>query len=273
MRTASLRRSVAGLALGLRFWRLSLRTLAAYRGDLALSLFSALLFHFEALGVIWALLHHFPRLGGWRLPEVALMYSIFLMGHAIATAFGTALLRVPELVREGSFDRFLIRPLPPLFQVVTLPSRGALSSAVLAAGLATAALPAAPVEWGPAAVAVLAAGVAGSAAIQAAFTLLAAATAFWLLAADDLRELLIDLITEFGRYPTHIFGHALQWLLHLLPAGFIAYYPAAWLLGREGALLPAWAGATLSPLAAGLWLWLGLRAWQAGLRRYSSTGS
>lgn len=261
------------ISLYLRLLRVNLRILATDRTDFLISLGTHLLFHFEALGLIWTLLHHFPGLGGWQLPEVALFYSMFLLGKAAADVIGEPLLLLPELVRTGDLDRALTRPLPVLFQVLTAPHQAPGAGVTLAIALAAVALPRAPVDWSPLRVAVLAGGVAGAAAIQLAFRLLTGATTFWLLEADDLRELMHDLITEFGRYPTAIFARPLQWLLHVVPTGFIAYYPSAWLLGRDGALLPVALGAALSPIAAATWLRLGTGAWRTGLRRYTSTGS
>lgn len=261
------------LSMYLRFWRHNLRALGTYRGDMVMGLLSRLLFHFEALGLIWALLHHFSSLNGWQMEEIALFYSIFLLGRAVAALIGAPLQQVPEMLREGSFDRFLVRPLPALFQVVTLPTQHVTQHFILAVGLAAMALPAAPVEWSWGNVAVLAMGAVGAAAVQLAFLLIVGSTGFWFLQADDLRELIWDLISEFGRYPTAIFSRPLQWLLHILPAAFMAYYPAAWLLGRDDSLLPTRVGAVLSPALALLWLALGLACWRAGLRRHSSTGS
>lgn len=201
------------------------------------------------------------------------LFPLSLLGKAAADVIGESLLLLPELVRTGELDRALTRPLPVLFQVLTTPHQAPGGGGILAVALATVALPQAPVDWSPLRIAVLAGGVAGAAAIQLAFRLLTGATAFWLLEADDLRELLHDLITEFGRYPTAIFARPIQWLLHVVPAGFIAYYPSAWLLGRDGALLPVALGAALSPVAAAAWRRFATGAWRTGLRRYTSTGS
>lgn len=75
-------------------------------------------------------------------------------------------------------------------------------------------------------------------------------------------------LLDFAQYPLDIYSHALSVILtFVVPLGFIAFYPSAWVL-REG--FPPY-----RILAAGLALLFGgggYALWQRGLRCYRSAG-
>jgi hypothetical protein len=60
------------------------------------------------------------RLG---LRQMAFLYGLWMLGHAFHNTFFFTVGEVPNMIREGRFDRFLVRPLDPLFQAVTVPQQ------------------------------------------------------------------------------------------------------------------------------------------------------
>ena len=75
----------------------------------------------------------------------------------------------------------------------------------------------------------------------------------------------LDILITFSLYPEPLFGGALRLVLFtLLPAGFVGYLPAS--------VVKSASVANLLCLLVGtaFYLWLALRIFQAGLRRYSS---
>jgi ABC-2 type transport system permease protein len=74
----------------------------------------------------------------------------------------------------------------------------------------------------------------------------------------------------FGRYPLTIYHPVLRALLSwVLPFGFVAFYPATGFLGRGEFRAYFWG----TPIVSAAVFALGLAVFQAGLRRYRSTGS
>ena len=51
------------------------------------------------------------------------LYALWMCGHELHNGFFFTVVSVPEYVREGRFDRFLVRPLDTLFQVLTVPQQ------------------------------------------------------------------------------------------------------------------------------------------------------
>ena len=76
-------------------------------------------------------------------------------------------------------------------------------------------------------------------------------------------------MNEFAKYPLTIYSRGIGLVLTwIIPYGFVSFYPANHLLGREpGAIV--W----LAPLVALVFVTIAYRVWKFGLRHYSGTGS
>lgn len=68
---------------------------------------------------IWLVLSQFHLLGGWSLGEIAFLYGFRLIIHACSVLIFGLFQRVEDIVRNGDFDRFLVRPVTPFLQVIT----------------------------------------------------------------------------------------------------------------------------------------------------------
>ena len=71
----------------------------------------------EFLG-IWALFSRFGSIGGWTLAEVALFYGLVHVVFAVAEAIGRGFDLFGPLIKEGAFDRVLLRPRSTTLQVL-----------------------------------------------------------------------------------------------------------------------------------------------------------
>lgn len=119
----------------------------------------------------------------------------------------------------------------------------------------------------------LAVVIAGAALVQGAVFVLTGSLNFWMTYGGDVLFGLLWDARELVKYPLDIYPIWIQVLLTFgLPLGFITYYPAQVILGRE-------AGGLVQPgawgvLAVGALLFCGAYGvWRLGLRRYNSTGS
>src|SRR5947199_5412985 len=65
---------------------------------------------------IWVVMQQVPNLNGWRYDEILLVYGLLAMAKSITYMFADNLWTVGEqYIRTGGFDRFLVRPIDPLF--------------------------------------------------------------------------------------------------------------------------------------------------------------
>lgn len=252
-----------------------LRSTMAYRASFVMTTvgnFVSTAFDFVTIMLMFA---HVDVLGGFTLPEVALLYG------TSATAFGLSDLvlgsmdRLGRRVRDGTLDTLLVRPVPVLAQVAAdrfaLRRLGRITQGLLVLGYALWTL---DIDWSPLKVVMLPLMVLSGAAIFGAVFVAGAAFQFYVQDASEVQNAFTYGGTTLLQYPPSVFAKDLvRGVTFVVPLAFVNWLPALYVLGRDYPLdLPRWV-AFLPPLVAvGCWVLAGL-AWRAGLRAYRSTGS
>lgn len=262
------------LDVSLTLWLAAIRGELQYRLNFALGVVMGLVYQGTGFVFIWVVLSRFEAVGGWSLGEVAFLYGLRLMMHALNGFFSGGLFSVEESVRHGQFDRYLVRPLAPLLQILSQhPPSSAIGDLIGGVALFVAAASMVPVSWSPGAVAYLTLAVLGGMLIELALRMLCASLAFRLLTANAPMYVVDEVLSSFGNYPLTIFGGALSFLLTFgLPLAFMAYFPAVVLLGRTAELQVHPLFAFGAPLAGLVWLALAVWLFQHELRFYQSSG-
>ncbi|MEV0582858.1 ABC-2 family transporter protein [Nonomuraea sp. NPDC050310] len=250
--------------------RASVRGAMQYRANAYIGMLCGAVWQGAGFAFIWVVMHTFPALGGWTLGEVAFLYGLRLTAHGVAMIPLFNVGSLEQLVREGTFDRYLLRPLDPLVQIMG--SRLGLSQAGdLAVGVALLAVAGgtAGVEWTPGLVLFALTAIVGGALIEGAFYLGLSSLSLRLLDTFALRVFVDEMFSKFGSYPMKVFGGVTEWLLtFVLPVAFVAYLPAAVILDKFAHPL-----AYASPLVGLALFWLAHRLWRGQLKHYQSVGS
>lgn len=262
--------------IGITFtmWVASLRGELQYRANFLIMALMGIVYQCTGFAFIWVVLARFQALAGWTLGEVAFLYGLRLIMHAINGALTGGLYSLEWKVRQGEFDRFLVRPMPPLLQLLCERIHvsivgdliGGLALFVAAASLVA-------VNWTPLALLYLLLALLGGALVELALRVLFSALSFRFLSANAFMGVLDTIFSNFSNYPLTIFGSVLEFLLTFgLPLAFMAYFPAVVLLGRTGELQVAPIFAYAAPLAGIIWLLVALRVFHHEMRHYQSAG-
>jgi len=251
------------------------RSQLAYPGSFALATLAQLGAQGMELVAILVIFSHVRGLGGFDLGQVLLFYGI------AATAFGLADLVVgqveelPELIRSGELDVLLLRPLSTLAQVVTVDVElRRLGRVATGVGVYLWALATTGIAWSPATVAVAVMAPPVGAVIVGSIFIGTNAVSFWLVDGRELANSFTYGSNFAMSYPITIYGPTLRRVLcFVVPAAFVAYFPALALLDRPDPLgLPEvlrWC----SPVAAAAAATAAATVWRSGVRRYQGTGS
>ena len=104
--------------LYIRFLQQYIKTLMAYRADFILGLIGFILV--QSVGVIFISLifSAIPTLSGWSFYEILFIYGFAQIPRGIDHVFTDQLWIFSwKTIAQGEFDRYLVRPLNPLFQV------------------------------------------------------------------------------------------------------------------------------------------------------------
>jgi ABC-2 type transport system permease protein len=237
---------------------------------------SALVAICEAFGIV-LLIDRFGSIAGWRAGQIIVLAALVFTGQGLANAVGNRL-RPDDMslvIRRGTFDQVLTRPVSPLgFVITSYVEVRFIGRSLAGVGLLVWAGHRAGVAWTPAHVAVAALAVACCAVTVFSVMVLGAALTFYTVQGSEAVAVVLDGGGYLVGFPMDVYGSAMRALFTwVFPFGLAVYVPALTLLGRHG---PPGLGAGLlwvSPLAAA-WLavaaWLG---WRRAVGHYVGAGS
>ncbi len=258
-----------------QYWRINVLTMIEYRANFLMWFAFAIVYHGTAIAALWVALHQFPSMNGWDFRQMTFLYALWMMGHEFHNTFFYTVGEVPLMIREGRFDRFLVRPLDPLFQAMTVPQQifpDGLFLSFVFFGIATAI---SGVRIDLAFVLYVPLVVVGGALIDFGIQLAIATASFWIIRIDTLRWVVMSLEQDFTRYPISIYTRAVRlFLSFVFPFAFMNYFPATYLLHKtDGALALAPAVGLLTPVIGAVWFLISYAFWRFGLDHYQGTGS
>lgn len=266
---------MTAFALYRRLIRASMRAQLQYRASLAMSTLGVLLVTCSELTAMWALFDRFGQIRGWTFPQVALFYGQVSIVWAICDAVGRGFDMFGPMVRDGGFDRLLVRPrglvLQLLGQQLTLRRIGRLAQGVAVLGYAAAS---GTIAWTPARAILLVVAIAGGVCVFLGVLVLQATSMFWTIDSAEVWAAFTYGGVTMSQYPLAIYRAWFRaWFLYVIPVGAALYFPGVAILGVADPLgAPAITG-WLAPLVGPGFLAASLAIWRFGVRHYRSTGS
>jgi ABC-2 type transport system permease protein len=255
--------------------RASLRGQLLYRASFVMSTIGTFFVTASEFVAVWALFDRFGQVRGWTLPEVALFYGMISITWALCDAMGRGFDLFGTMIKEGNFDRLLLRPrstvLQLLGQELTLRRVGRLIQGVLVLGYAASA---GTIDWTLARVVLLVASIACGVCAFLGVVVLQATSAFWTVDSLEVWSAFTYGGVTMSQYPIAIYRSWFRDLFtYVIPLGCVNYLPGVAILGRADPLgAPAFVG-WIAPLAGPVFLLLCLQVWRIGVRHYRSTGS
>lgn len=253
-----------------KFFLMHLKSQMQYKTSFFLTVLGQFLTSFTVLLGVWFMFIRFHQVQSFTFEEVLLCFATVLMAFSLAEMFGRGFDRFPLMIGNGEFDRALVRPRSPVFQVLAgkmdFSRMGRLIQSVL---VFVYALPESGVIWTGDKIFTLFLMVACGSIIFFCLFLIYAAFTFFTIEGLEFMNIFTDGGREFGRYPFSIYGKGvLAFLTFGIPLALFQYYPLLYLLGRETGILYM-----LCPLLSLLFILPAYGFWRFGLRRYKSTGS
>jgi ABC-2 type transport system permease protein len=258
------------LGLSLLFGAVFLRKLMQYRVDFLLGAFGFMLSVLTRAFFIYLLFQQVAQIKGWGLHQILFLFGFSLIPRGLDHMFTDQLWELGrKLIQRGEFFKYLIRPINPLFHLVSerffYPD--GLGEIIAGIGIALYAAGHLAIDMTFAKALMVPLLIVSAALIYMSIKLLFASLAFWTVSSLPAMNAAYQLST-FVKYPLDIFHPAIgQFLLWVLPFGFTAYVPVIYILHDDTALV-YW-----TPLVAAASFALACRVWRAGINRYEMTGS
>jgi ABC-2 type transport system permease protein len=227
----------------------------------------------QFISLFW-LTQRFHSIGGWKLEEVVLLYALAILAWGFCVSFFFNLHGFEDQVRNGTFDRALLRPMNPLLHVLGSQSPiGGLGQFAFSILAFIFAFQATGLQLTFVKVAYLVLTAVGGGLILGSALIIVAAIAFWTTRTYTFYWSLVFPARQLINYPISIYNRWFQLVLTVgVPFAFVNYFPAHVLLERTGQLqfpILAWAtpvvGVVAILLTYGFWNW--------GTQYYTGTGS
>lgn len=216
----------------------------------------------------------FGTLAGWGYQELSFLYGLSVLSHGLAVMFFIQTWHMGKYIIRGEFDQFLLRPMNVIFQFLFM-YFNLIGISDLIPGFMVFLYGCNKVHFRPSLInlLLLTATVIGGTLIRGAIWMLCGSITFWTKSTSGFIDFTKELFDRTTMYPISIYPRAVQWLFtFILPLGWITFYPASALLGREGAGIPA--GMAMGTLLIGvLMMGIACLVFMLGMNRYESAGS
>jgi len=252
------------------FLRTSLVREMEFRANFWAKVFYNLLWLGFFLVTLKIIFRHTDSIAGWNEAEALVLAStLYLIDALISTLFYFGLSELPALVRQGTLDFVLFKPVDAQFWLslrrINLDQLGSLVVAVLLGIYALLQL-----GYIPPLVNVLLylSMVLTGVLIFYSFHFMMMTLSIWLVRVENL-WVLSDVFAQLGRFPTDVFDRVLRRVFtYVLPIAFLATIPAKALLGKASAVFLGFAVAW-----AFVFFVAGRLLWKFALRSYTSASS
>lgn len=212
-----------------------------------------------------------PNLVGWTFEEIIFIYGFSLLPKALDHLFCDNLWMVGySIVNKGEFDKYLTRPINPLFTIIVekfqVDALGELCIGIL---LIVSALPKITLHWSVLNVFLFILVLPFAMLIYTGIKTITASLAFWTKRSGNIIRMFY-LMNDFAKYPTSIYNGLIRNVItYIIPFAFTAFYPASYFLTGENPLFNL--GGTA--IAAIVLMAIGILIWNKGVSVYESAGS
>lgn len=261
---------MSGIKLYFHYIAIVLRGTMQYKMSFFLMVVGRFLLSFNGVLGVYFMLSRFGHVKGYTFGEVLLCFSIIQMDYVLAESIGRGFGAFASIVRQGEFDRILLRPRSAILQV--LGSKFEISRIGLilqAAIMFIYGITVSPVEWTLGRVMTVLSMLLGGTLLFICLFMLEAALTFFTLEGIEVVNILTYGAKEHGKYPIDIYGkNMMKFCTYIIPYTLIQYYPLQYLLGRTDSWYYG-----VYPFGIVCFLVLCYAAWRFGMRHYQSAGS
>ncbi len=259
------------MRLFIQYLKMQLNNELAYRTSFILLTIGQFFVPFSVFIGFAMLFQRFGNIKGYSFSEMALCYGVIQCAFAIAECLVRGFDTFSNLIREGGFDRLLLRPRGLVIQVLgskfEFSKIGKLLQSLIAIGIGLAGL---NVPWPLWKSFLLTAMILSGAAIFSGIFILFSTMCFWTVEGMELANVLTDGGRELAQFPLNIYRDGFRrFFTFVIPFGMANYYPLLVLMDRTEA---HWYN-ILAPLYGIIFLLPCVLIWYQGVKKYQSCGS
>ena len=179
-------------------------------------------------------------LGSWNFFEMLFLYAVAILSWGFCVILFLHFRSLDTYILNGTFDRFLVRPINPFFHFMAMKfdmaSFGQFIFSLIIFIWVSLEL---HIEWSSGKVLFLLASIIGGILIQGGMLVLISAIAFWTTKSQQFYWVVMYPARNLTNYPLVIYPKIVQWIAaFVVPFGFVNYFPAAVILEKGTPFFP-----------------------------------
>lgn len=248
-----------------------LKRMMEYKGDFIVGIIGFLLGQLTNMLFLFIVFSQIPSLMGWTLEQVIFIYGFSLIPKGIDHLFFDNLWSIGHFtVRKGDFDKYLTRPINPLFHVMVEKLQiDALGELLMGIALICVTMPSVSIEWSVTKVLLILLVIPFATMIYVGIKTATAAIAFWTKRSGNV-TFMFYMVNDFAKYPVTIYNNFVKTVItYIIPFAFTAFYPANYILTGENPLFNIGFTVVISIVI----MTIGVCIWNKGIKAYESAGS
>lgn len=248
----------------------SIKSMMEYRIDFIVGMVSQLLTQIVELIFIWIVFQNTETLAGWTFDKLLLLYGITMLTISMVDFLFDSIYDIgPKYIKDGDFDKILLRPIHPLISVMgdtkTFTVFGYMVISII---LIVSMLIKLQINITLILIAKIILFALSGAIIIGSILIIFSVTSFYTYKSNEIIWSVFRIYT-FAQYPIEIYNKFIRILITIIfPFAFATYYPALNYLNMTNGWLMY-----LSPVVAIIFLLIAVKIWNRGLDKYRSTGN
>jgi ABC-2 type transport system permease protein len=265
------RRAWRAVRLYVRFLAVQIKAILEYQSDFWVLVGGAILLNAAGFLFISAVFSRFPTIHGWTKWQVTVIYAMVFFAEGVGSLFFEGTWRMNQYVNRGELDFMLLRPAPPMGQVMASDvGMNGLGNMLLGGFLIGTALAHLHVHWTAGRIVLAILLLVSACTIKVAINMASTASAFWIQGGFNPLAFSLHQMGDMARYPIPIFSIAVKTALTVaIPFAFISFFPASALFRGGNAQIAGY----FTPLVAAYCVGMAILIFHRGLRRYESAGN
>ena len=256
--------------------KMSVHTRMQYRAESLANALAVFIRESANIIAIYLALLKFDKINGWNVNEMLFLYSILFLTYAFVVSLFADLRQFSDTIREGRFDRLLVRPRGLLIQLI-LNNADLIASVghgtlgillfVISAGKVG-------IHWNFFTILYYTAAIISGILIQGGIFIIISSLCFYFVETNSIRSIFYWNMRKFAGYPISIYHKLIQVLLiYVVPFAFVNYFPAQFLLRKADMANYHEAYIYIAPFVGVVVYVAAYLFWRISVKRYYSTGN
>jgi ABC-type uncharacterized transport system, permease component len=242
-----------------------------YKADFFIGLFGFVVIQATGIAFLYLVFQRIPSLNGWTFDEILFIYGFAQLPRGLDHLFTDNLwLLAGRIIVRGEFDRYLLRPINPLFHLIAERFQpDAFGELAVGVALIITSISKLKLSFSFIDIMIFIIVVICGSIIYTSIKLFFASFAFWLKFSQSIL-FMNYMLSDFTKYPLSIYSKWIRIILtFIIPFAFTAFFPAGYFVGKID-IYTAVGGTALAALVSFI---IAYSTWSLGIRAYESAGS